>query len=162
MAQTTADSLPGQTVGEPITIRAVASVFAAGLAGLLAMLPFIAGLPVWLGLFELRPVAGFVFLVGADPSTILPIFFFLVGGVVVLPLFFLVTATYLPPAEPRFLRGLSISVVFWPGFVIVYFPFADAVTNSAFLVVTLCSHLVYGLVLGVAFHRLSGIPEHEV
>lgn len=162
MAQTTAEGAVGQPVDNPITLRAVGSVFVAGLVGLIAMVPFIGGIPLWLGLFELRPVSGFVFIVGAGPNTVLPFVFFILGGVVVLPLFFMVTATYLPPVEPRYLRGLPISVMFWPGFVIIYFPFADAVTNGTFLLVTFVSHLVYGLVLGVVFHRLSGIPEHEV
>lgn len=154
--------LPLTDVEKPITPKALLSSFVAGVVGLAVMAPVAVGIPAWLGLFRLRPDAGFEFLVGASPTPGLPVVFFVLGGGIVVPLFFLVTATYLPPATPRYLRGVTISVIFWPGFVIVFWPFASAWTNTVFLVVSFVSHLLYGLVLGVVLQSLTGIPEHEV
>lgn len=149
-------------VENPITLRAIIGAFVAGFAGLVVMAPVAIGIPIWLDLFEINSSAGFGYLVNAAPSQTLTILFFIAGGGIVVPLFFLVTATYLPPETPRFVRGVTMSLIFWPGFVIAFWPFADSTTNAVFLVFSLLSHLLYGLVLGVGFDVLTGIPEHDV
>jgi hypothetical protein len=163
---------PGEEVGSieetlaeaerPITLRVILSSFLGGLAGLVAMVPVLVGLPILLGVFQLDAPIGFARLVGAEPSATLGLFFFAAGAVVVLPLFFSVTGTFLPPVEPRYLRGVPMSVIFWPGFVIIFWPAGNFLTNSSFVVVSLLAHLVYGLVLGIVLHSLTGIPEHEI
>lgn len=146
----------------PITLRVISSGFLGGLAGLIAMVPVVAGLPILLGVFELDAPVGFARLIGAEPSATLGLAFFSLGAVIVLPLFFVVTGTYLPPVEPRYLRGVPMSLVFWPGFVIAFWPAGDALTNGSFVGISLLGHLVYGLVLGVVLHSLTGIPEHDI
>lgn len=146
----------------PITLRVIFSSFLAGLAGLVAMVPVVAGLPVLLGVFELDAPIGFARLIGAEPSAMLGLAFFGIGAVIVLPLFFVVTGTYLPPIERRYLRGVPMSMIFWPGFVIAFWPTGDFLTNVSFVGVSLLGHLVYGLVLGIVLHKLTGIPEHDI
>jgi hypothetical protein len=149
-------------VEDPLTARAVLSSFAAGTAGLVAMAPIIAGIPMLLGVFQVDPLARFARLVIADASATLGIAFFAVGGAVVLPLFFVVTASFLPPREPKFVRGVTIAMMFWVSFVFVFWPGDTTVINAAFVVVTLVAHLIYGAVLGGVLDRLTGIPEHDV
>jgi hypothetical protein len=147
---------------EPLTLRAVASAFAGGLAGVVVMSPLIAGVPIIFGIFRLESLARFADLVISQADALLGLLFFVAGGVVVLPLFFLVTATFLPPQEPRYLRGATISSFFWVPFVFIFWPGGSAFVNGAFLVVTLVSHWVYGAILGLVMQRLTGIPEHSV
>lgn len=147
---------------EPLTPRAVLSSFAGGIAGLIVMAPVIAGIPILLGVFQMEPLEQFANLVIADANGTLGIAFFVAGGAFVLPLFFLVTATFLPPREPRYLRGATISTLFWASFVFIFWPGAGMYVNTTFLVVTLVSHWLYGLVLGSVMQRLTGIPEHQV
>lgn len=149
-------------VEDPLTVRAVLSSFAAGIAGLIAMAPVIAGIPMVLGVFQVDPLARFARLVIADASATLGAAFFVVGGAFVLPLFFVVTASFLPPREPKFARGVTIALMFWVSFVFVFWPGATMVTNASFLAVTLVAHLIYGAVLGGVLNRLTGIPEHDV
>lgn len=153
---------PLASIENPITPRAIGLSFVAGLVATVAMVPVAVGIPIWLGVFKIQSSAGFGFLVGLSPTSDLAIVFFALGGTVVLPLFFVVTSTYLPPAAPSYLRGVTVSLIFWPGFVIIFWPFAGATTDAVFLVVSFVSHLLYGLVLGVGLNYLTGIPEHEV
>jgi len=146
----------------PITIRVFLSGIVGGVAGLAAMIPFAVGIPALLGLFELSDPAGFAVLIGAQPSVTLGLVFFLLGGVVVLPLFFAVVGDFLPPAEPRSLRGMILAVIFWPGFAIGFWPAGGTAVVTAFLVFSFVSHLVYGLVLGSVMNYLTGIPKHDV
>ncbi|MFB6101004.1 MAG: DUF6789 family protein [Haloplanus sp.] len=153
------------TLGEaedPLTLRAVASGFVGGVAGLVVMSPVIAGVPILLGIFELEPLARFADLVIAEANALLGIAFFVAGGAVVLPLFFVVTASFLPPREPKYLRGATISSFFWVSFVYIFWPAAGAFVNAVFVVVTLVSHWLYGAVLGAVMQRLTRIPEHNV
>jgi hypothetical protein len=153
------------TLGEsenPLTLRALVGSFAGGAAGIVVMAPIIAGIPVMLGIFDVTPIARFADLVIAEADALLGIALFVAGGVVVLPLFFVVTATFLPPREPRFLRGVTISTFFWVSFVYVFWPGGGVVVDAVFLVLTLVSHWVYGAVLALAMQRLTGIPEHSV
>lgn len=153
---------PLAPVAQPITLRALGGSFLAGLAGLLAMLPIAVVVPIWLDLFRLDPRAGFGYLLGMSSTSLFPSVFFVIGGVVVVPLFFVVTVTYLPPVRPPALRGVTISLIFWPGFVIGFWPYGSTWTNLSFVSFSLLSHLIYGLVLGVVLQALVGIPEHEV
>jgi hypothetical protein len=147
---------------EPLTLRSVASAFVGGLAGIVVMSPLIVGVPILLGVFRLDSLARFADLVISQADAVLGLLFFVAGGVVVLPLFFVVTATFLPPREPRYLRGATISSLFWVAFVYIFWPGAGVVVDATFLVVTLVSHWIYGAVLGLVMHRLTGIPEHDV
>lgn len=149
-------------VDEPITPRVVLSSFAGGILGLVAMAPVIAGIPMVLGVFQVDPLARFARLVIADAGATLGLAFFAVGGAFVLPLFFVVTASFLPPREPRWLRGVTIASLFWVSFVFVFWPAGTTTVNALFVVVTLVAHWVYGGVLGLVMQRLTGIPEHDV
>jgi hypothetical protein len=147
---------------DPLTLRAVASGIAGGIAGLVVMTPVIAGIPMLLDVFQMDPLERFATLVIADANATLGIAFFVAGGAFVLPLFFVVTATFLPPREPAYLRGATISTLFWASFVFIFWPAASAYVNAVFLVVTLVAHWMYGAVLGLVMARLTGIPEHRV
>lgn len=147
---------------DPLTPRTVASGVAGGIAGLIVMAPVIAGIPILLGVFQMEPLEQFANLVIADASGTLGAAFFVAGGAVVLPLFFVVTATFLPPAEPRYARGATISTMFWVAFVYIFWPGASLWVNGVFIGVTFVAHVLYGLVLGGVMQRLTGIPEHQV
>jgi hypothetical protein len=145
---------------EPITARVVIAAFAGGLAGLLLMAPVVAGVPMLLGLFEPDPLLAVVPLVDGGP--VVGALVFSLGGVFVLPLFFVVTATFLPPREPRWARGVTMSTLFWITFLYLFWPGGGTLTDAVFLVVTLLGHWLYGLTLGVVTHTLTGIPEHDI
>ena len=147
---------------EPLTLRTIGSAFVGGLAGVAVMSPLIAGVPLVLGIFQLESLARFANLAISQADALLGLLFFVAGGVVVLPLFFVITATFLPPQEPRYLRGATISSFFWLPFAYLFWPGGGVVVNAIFVVVTLVSHWVYGAVLGRTMERLSGIPEHSV
>jgi hypothetical protein len=147
---------------EPITPRIVLSAMVGGIVGLAAMAPVIAGIPILLGVFEFEALAEFGNFVIAQSDATLGLAFFIGGGAIVLPLFFVVTASFLPPREPRYLRGATISSMFWVSFVFIFWPDAALFVNALFLVVTLVAHWIYGITLGLVMHRLTGIPEHEV
>lgn len=147
---------------EPLTLRAVASAFVGGAAGIVVMAPVIAGIPILLGTFEMAPLERFADLVIAEADALLGAAFFVAGGVVVLPLFFLIWAPFLPPREPRYLRGATISTLFWVSFVYIFWPGAGVIVNALFVVITLVAHWLYGAVLGAVMQRLTGIPDHDV
>lgn len=149
-------------VEEPITARVVLSSFAGGILGLVAMAPVIAGIPMVLGIFEAEPLAEFARFIIAEAGATLGVAFFAVGGAFVLPLFFVVTASFLPPREPKWARGVTISVFFWTSFVFVFLPNGTFAVDAAFVVITLVAHCIYGGVLGAVMTRLTGIPEHDV
>ncbi|SEW27983.1 DUF6789 family protein [Halobacterium jilantaiense] len=148
------------SVDEPITARVVLAAFAGGLAGLVAMAPVVAGVPLVLGVFEVDPLLEVIPLVDGGP--LVGVLVFALGGVFALPLFFVVTATFLPPREPRWARGVTMSTLFWVTFLYLFWPGGDTLTDAVFLVVTLVGHWLYGVVLGVMTHTLTGIPEHDV
>ncbi|QCC52188.1 DUF6789 family protein [Halapricum salinum] len=147
---------------EPITPAVIISAMVSGAVGLVAMLPVAVGVPILLGLFQLEAPAGFGYLVAAQPSAGLGALFYLIGGAIVLPLFFVVTATFLPPQRPRFVRGATLSTIFWPGFVIGFWPEGGSTVVVAFLVISLLAHWIYGLVLGASLTYLTGIPNHDI
>lgn len=166
MAERTSDAaleeegLADQT--DPLTPRAFASSVLGGVAGLIVMAPLIAGIPILLGVFQMEPLKQFANLVIADANGTLGAAFFAAGGAVVLPLFFVVTATFLPPEEPRYARGATISTLFWATFIYIFWPGAGLWVNTVFLGATFLAHVLYGLVLGGVMQRLTGIPEHQV
>jgi hypothetical protein len=166
MAESTQqDAVDEPLFGEPdeaLALKTVASGFLGGAAGVVVMSPVIAGIPILLGAFQLDPLAAFADLVIAQADALLGLAFFVAGGVVVLPLFFVVTASFLPPREPRYLRGATISTLFWVSFVFIFWPGASAFVNGVFLVVTLVAHWIYGAVLGIVMRELTGIPEVSV
>jgi hypothetical protein len=145
---------------QPITLAVVVAAFAGGTVGLVAMAPLVAGIPLALGIFDTAPLASLAALFGAD--ALVGIAVFAAGGVLVLPLFFVVTATFLPPDQPRWARGVTMASLFWVTFLFLFWPGDGALTAVVFLVVTLLGHWVYGLALGVVTHSLTGIPEHDV
>jgi len=151
-----------QERGEPITLRTIGSSIAGGIAGVAVMSPVIAGIPILLDIFRLESLALFAEFVIADANAILGIAFFVAGGAIVLPLFFVVTATFVPPREPRYMRGATISSLFWVSFAYIFWPGGGAFVNAVFVVVTIIGHLIYGITLGLVMERLTGIPEHRV
>lgn len=163
---TQADSTASEPVfgetEEPLTLRAIASSIIGGIAGLVVMAPVIAGIPILLGVFQAEPLAEFSNLIIAEADATLGLAFFVAGGAFMLPLFFVVTATFLPPREPEYLRGATIATMFWVSFVFIFWPNASLYVNTVFLVVTLVAHWLYGAVLGLVMTRLTGIPEHHV
>jgi MFS family permease len=85
-----------------------------------------------------------------------------VGGTVVLPLTFVVVGAYLPPETPRYLRGATFATAFWFGFLPAFWPSAGLLTTASYVLFSLASHWVYGLVLGVVLTRTTGLPQHDV
>ena len=149
-------------VTEPITLRVVLAALAGGTLGLAAMLPFVVGIPVAFGVFQLAPLADIGTLIAGDGGPLVGAAIFAAGGAFVLPLFFVVTGSFLPPRNPRYMRGVTMSTLFWVTFLLLFWPGGSAFTNAVFVVATLLGHWMYGLVLGVTTHYLTGIPEHDV
>lgn len=159
---TTGEETEVPNTEEPLSWRVVLSGIAGGVAGLIAMAPIVGGVPYLLGIFEVEALASFSEFIIGQPSALLGLLFFIGGGAVVLPLFFVATATFLPPQEPVYLRGVTISSIFWVTFIFIFWPGNTLLVNAAFLVVTLVAHWVYGAVLGLTMQKISGIPEHAV
>lgn len=151
--------------GIPITVRVVAVTMGAGLVGMVLMLPLLVGVPIALDLFRTEPIvefSNFGLFFGIEPSMTLGIALFLVGGTTILPLVFLVLGSYLPPEEPRYVRGATYATIFWAGFVFAFWPGGGLLTVALFVVVSLVAHWVYGVTLGYVLHRTIGIPQHDV
>jgi hypothetical protein len=142
----------------------VVTALAGGVASTVLMLPVLVGLPALLGLFRTEPVtefAGFAAFVGIEPTLGIGLMLFAAGGIIVIPLVFLVVGAFLPPKEPEYLRGVTIAMFFWTGF-LSFWPNSDLFTVASFLVFSILAHVVYGLTLGLVLDRTIGIPEHEV
>lgn len=149
----------------PITRNVVSVAMLGGLVGTVLMMPVLVGIPELLGLFQTSPItefAGFAAFFGAEPTLMLGVLLFGVGGTVVLPLTFLVLGAFLPPEHPRYLRGATFATFFWTGFVPAFWPDAGVLTVASFLLFSLLAHWVYGLTLGAVIHRTTGIPQHDV
>lgn len=161
--RTTGEAAPDADAGLEITGRVVLSAFAGGAAGLVAMAPALLGLPAVLGLFQAEPlvdVAELGRVVGVEPSLGLGVLVFAAGGVVALPLLFVVAGGFLPPREPRAARGAVFATIMWTGFVLAYWPGERA--GVLFLGLSLGAHWIYGYVLGGVMERFAYIPEHAV
>jgi len=146
-----------------ITPRVVLSAFVGGLAGMVLMTPVLIGLPAFLGLFEAAPLINITELgrvVGIEPSLPLGLAVFLSGGVIALPLLFTVAGGFLPPQQPRELRGVVFATIMWTGFVIAYWPGPQSAV--LFGALSLLGHWVYGYALGTVMERLAYIPDHTV
>jgi hypothetical protein len=166
---TPTDALPAEEqldeYGLPITLRAIGVTMGSGLIGMLLMLPVLVGVPVALDLFRTEPIvefSNFGLFVGVEPSLALGIALFIVGGTTVLPLVFLVLGAFLPPEEPRYLRGATYATIFWAGFLFAFWPEGGLLTSALFLVVSLVAHWLYGVALGSVLDRTIGIPQHDV
>jgi hypothetical protein len=143
-----------------ITLEVVIAAFVGGAAGLIAMTPVLFGFPAVLGLFQAEPlvdVAELGRVLGLSPNLLRGISVFAVGGTVALPLLFVVTGTFLPPREPRYVRGATFATIMWTGFVIAFWPGERA--GVIFLGLSLGAHLIYGLVLGGVIERFAHIPD---
>jgi MFS family permease len=152
-------------VGMEIEGWVVATAMGAGVAGTALMLPILVGLPRLLGVFQTEPItefAGVAGFVGIEPTLAVGVVLFAAAGGVALPLTFLVVGAFLPPEEPRYLRGVTFAMVFWTGFPLAFWPGGDLLTVASFLVFSLSGHLVYGLTLGLVVDRITGIPQHDV
>lgn len=162
----------GTTVAEepfeaeiPISVKLVLTAMFGGLVGMVLMLPVLVGIPLAFGLFRTEPIAQFApFLaqVGVEPSLALGVSLFVVGGATILPLMFVVVGSFLPPKEPRYLRGVTFATAFWTGFVLAFWPGGGLLTGAVFLLVSLVAHWIYGAALGRVLDGLMEIPQHEV
>ncbi|MCL7416549.1 MAG: hypothetical protein M8354_01760 [Halalkalicoccus sp.] len=154
-----------EELGIPITLRIIAVAMGGGLVGMVLMLPLLAGVPIALDLFQTDSIvefAQFGLYLGLEPSVTTGIVLFVLGGVTLLPLLFLIAGAFLPPAEPRYLRGVTYATVFWIGFVFAFWPGGGVLTTVLFLVISLGSHWIYGATLGYVIHSTVGILQHDV
>lgn len=152
-------------LGPPIRRDVVLTAVLGGLLGVIAMLPVLAGIPRLLGEFRTQPVVDFAALgmvIGLEPSLALGVAIFVLAGTVVLPLLFVVAGAFLPPRQPRRVRGVTFATLMWTGFVLAFWPGGNWITVVLFLGFSLAAHWIYGLVLGATVERLVGIPEHDV
>jgi hypothetical protein len=165
-ADTVALEQPGiAELGLPISAKVVLTSMAGGLLGTVAMLPVLVGVPQALGLFSTEPItqfAGFAAFFGIEPTAMLGMAVFGLGGTFVLPLIFLVVGSFLPPREPRYLRGVTFATFFWTGFAPAFWPGTGVAAVAVYLVVSLVAHWLYGATLGYVLHRTTGIPQHDV
>lgn len=146
-----------------ITPRVVLAAFAGGAAGLIAMVPVLFAIPTFLQLFRAEPLVDLAELgrvLGLEPNLLLGIVVFMAGGVVALPLLFVVAGAFLPPREPRAARGITFASIMWSGFIIAFWPGEYA--GAIFLGLSLGAHWVYGYVLGTVMQRFAHVPQHSV
>lgn len=146
-----------------ITLRVVLSAFLGGAAGLVLMVPVLFAVPAFLRLFQAEPlvdVAELGRVLGFEPNLLLGIVVFVGGGVIALPLLFVVASAFLPPRAPRSARGVTFATIMWTGFIIAFWPGEYA--GVIFLGLSLAAHWVYGYVLGQVMDRLAHVPQHSV
>lgn len=149
----------------PITLRVIAAAMGGGLVGMVLMMPLLAGIPIALDLFQPESIlefANFAVFLGLEPSLTVGVVLFVIGGTTVLPLLFLVAGAFLPPEEPRYLRGATFATIIWVGFAMAFWPPGGVLTVLLFVVISLVSHWVYGTTLGYVLHSVIGIPQHAV
>ncbi|MFC7203436.1 DUF6789 family protein [Haloferax namakaokahaiae] len=154
-----------ELIDSTITQNVVFAAMLGGFLGTILMMPVLVGIPELLGLFVTGPItdfAGFALFFGLESTLTLGIVVFGIGGVVVLPLTFIVVGAFLPPGEPKYLRGVTFATLFWVGFAPAFWPPAGALVVASYLVFSLLGHWVYGLTLGYVLDRVAGIPQHEV
>ena len=148
-----------------ITLRSVGAGVVGGLVGVLLMTPLLVVLPRAIGVFRPEPIVGFASFgafVGLEPSLELGLALFVANGALSLPLIFLTAGMFLPPHEPKYLRGVTFATLVWPGFLLAFWPGGELVIQATFLVVSLLGHWVYGAALGLVVTRLAALPEHRV
>lgn len=159
-----------------ITPRLILLSMVTGLVGLVLMVPLLVGVPVALGVFRPEPLAEFANIgsffglqadllgpiFGYDPTIVLGALLYVLGGVLFLPVQFLVVGGFLPPESPRYARGATFAMLWWGGFLAAFWPGGSIVTIGLFLVVSIVSHLIYGFSLGYLLDRWAEIPQHRV
>lgn len=149
-----------------ITGRLVITAMVSGLVGMVLMVPLLVGIPVLFGVFRTEPIAQFADFGGAffgpGPPLALGVALFVVGGMTVIPLMFLVVGAFLPPERPRYARGVSFATIIWTGFLLGFWPGEGLVAVAVFLIVSLVAHWVYGGTLGYLLDRYAEIPQHDV
>ncbi len=174
------ETVHGEHVDVASTVEISGSVLlkamVGGLVGLVVMSPLVLGIPVALGVFEPDPLLEFATigsffglqgeligpLLGLEPNLVLGAVLFAAGGAIFLPIQFVVVAAFLPPESPRYARGATFALLWWLGFLFAFWPGGGAVTAGVFLLVSVVSHLIYGLSLGYVVDRWAQIPQHEV
>lgn len=161
----TGEEVDLEEAGILITLRVLGVAMGGGLAGMLLMLPLLAGVPILFDLFRTESIldfAQFGVYFGLEPTLTTGVVLFVLGGTTVLPLLFLIAAAFLPPEEPRYLRGATYATIFWIGFLIAFWPGGGVLTVGLFVVISLVSHWIYGATLGYVLHMTVGIPQHDV
>jgi hypothetical protein len=176
-----AESVPPEQASDSalttdITLRLVGLSMVCGLIGMVVMLPLLAGVPVALGIFQAEPLIEFANIatffgitpdligsvLGYDPRLVLGGLIFVFGGILFLPVQFLVVASFLPPETPRFVRGGTFAILWWFGFVFAFWPSGAVITIAAFVLLSFAAHLLYGLTMGYLITRWAAIPQHAV
>jgi hypothetical protein len=170
------DEVEGPATENTLTLRSIALAIVSGQVGLIVMAPTLVGIPVVLDVFRAEPLVEFANIgsffgitpslvgpvLGFDPNLVVGGLIFALGGILFLPVQFLVVATFLPPESPRYARGGSFAMLWWGGFVFAFWPAGTIAINALFVVLSALSHILYGLTLGYLIHRLDGIPQHSV
>ena len=174
------ETVHGERVGAAATVSITAALLgramAAGLVGLVLMSPLLLGVPVVLGVFEAEPILEFATIgsffglrpdvigpvLGLDPRLLLGGILFAIGGILFLPVQFVVVGAFLPPESPRFARGATFALLWWTGFLFAFWPGGGLTTVVVFLLVSVLAHLIYGFSLGYLIDRWTEIPQHEV
>jgi hypothetical protein len=146
----------------PITLRLIGTAMLSGLIGMVLMLPVLVGVPVALDLFQTEPIVRFASFLGMEPSLEVGIALFVLGGTLFLPVQFLVVGAFLPPASPRYARGVSFGVIYWIGFLMAFWPGGGTLAVALFVMVSFLYHVFYGFTLGYLIDRWAEIPQHEV
>jgi len=149
----------------PITLRLIGIAMVSGFVGMVGLLPLLVGIPALLDLFSTEPIvefASFGSFLGLEPSLVVGVAMFVMGGTLFLPVQFLVVGAYLPPEEPRYARGVTYALIYWIAFVMVFLPNAGTLAAGVFLLVSLLYHAFYGLTLGYLIDRWAEIPQHAV
>lgn len=149
----------------PITLRLLGTAMVSGFIGMVAMLPILVGIPVLLDLFQTDPIVQFSTFgsfLGLEPSLRLGIVLFVLGGTLFLPIQFVVVGAYLPPEVPRYARGVTFALIYWIGFLMVFWPDAGLLAAGLFVAFSFLYHVSYGLVLGYLIDEWGEIPQHAV
>jgi len=175
------DPIPEQEVETPvaavaITPRRILWAMVSGAVGTVLMSPLLVGIPIALGLFQVEPLVRFASVgaffglqpsiigpvLGVSPNLLIGVVLFVLGGVLFLPVQFLIVGAFLPPESPRYLRGVVFMSLWWVGFLTAFWPDGGLLTLGVFLAVSLLGHWVYGVTVGYLLDRFGGIPQHEV
>ena len=174
------ETVHGERIDVPASIaidgKVLAIAMLGGLVGLVLMSPLLLGIPIALGVFEAGPILEFATIgsffglqadvigpvLGLNPNLVLGGFLFAVGGILFLPVQFVVVGAFLPPESPRFARGITFAFLWWVGFLFAFWPGGAASTVAVFVLVSALAHLIYGLSVGYLVDRWTEIPQHDV
>lgn len=143
---------------------------AAGLGGMVAMVPFLL-LAYFLNALEPQAFIALAEIVGLVPEVdvgqgywglVIGAIIFVGGGMTTLPLLFVSLAAFLPPADNIPLSGVTFATVIWTGFAIAFYTGQTGIALVLYLVLTLVAHWVYGYVLGELYTRFEPVPVYDV